>query len=281
MSLIDELFSIEREAGKDSIVHALDARIKLIFCLCGLLVAVFVPYSLHDGNMIPWNMWISLIVIYLLCLMLYFLSKASIKYYLTRLCLILPFGIFVVIFQPFFFNPYYDVYHIFFTIGPLSVYCESLLFALSLLAKLIISVSFIILLSATTSSQDLVNGAARMHIPVIFITALTLTIRYLYVFAEMFQKIILAYSCRGFLRGGRGLPLKYRLQTIGNGAGTVFVRSLEQGERTYTAMCCRGYVQDESAIYFAPKPINRFEWMFLIMTLGYLILFPILIYYMF
>ncbi len=278
MTLIDELFSIEQKAGKKSPVHGIDARIKLISCVCGLLVAVFVPYTVKAGELIPWNMWISLIVIFLLFATLYLLSGSALKYYFTRLCLILPFGILVIVLQPFFFNPYYDAYHIIISIGPVSAYWESLAFALVLLAKLITSVSFIILLSATTSSQDLVSGAARMHMPQIFATVMTLTVRYLYVFANMFRKVILSFSSRGFIHWGRGLPLKYRLNVIGSGAGTIFIRSLDQGERTYTSMHCRGYDRDEASIYIAPKPLNAFEWFFLLITIAYLISFPLIIY---
>ena len=45
MSLIDELFDIEREAYRRSPIHALDARIKLILCLLGLVVTVLLPYG--------------------------------------------------------------------------------------------------------------------------------------------------------------------------------------------------------------------------------------------
>jgi len=281
MTLIDELFSIEHEAGKSSPIHDMDARIKLIICICGLLAAVFMPYTGNSQSLIPWEMAIALVAIFILFVTFYILSGASLRYYLLRLCLILPFGIFVIVLQPFFFNPYYDTYHIIFTAGPISMYWESLIFAIALLAKLIISVSFIILLSATTTSQDMIAGATRMHLPRIFATVLTLTIRYLYVFANMFRKIILSYSCRGFEHWGRGLPLKYRLNVIGNGAGTIFVRSLEQGERTYTSMCCRGYSQDETSMYVAKKPINFFEWLFLIFSIGYTILIPVIIYLFF
>lgn len=279
MTLIDELFSIEREAAKTSPIHSMDSRIKLIFCLCGLFAAVFMPYAVSPGELISWKQTAGLAAVFLLFIALYFLSGASWKYYLMRLCLIVPFGIFIIILQPFFFNPYYDSYHIIFTVFGISAYWESLVFALSLFVKLLISISFIILLSATTASQEMLNGAARMHIPRIVITVFSLTIRYLYVFAEMFQKIMLSFSCRGFNHWGRGLPLKYRLHVIGEGAGTLFVRSLDQGEKTYTAMCCRGYSED-SEVYVASKKINAFEWVFLACIVGYLILFPALIYLM-
>lgn len=277
MTLIDELFNIEREAGKTSPIHSLDSRIKIIFCICGLFAAVFLPYSISAGELISWKQTAGLLAVFLLFIAVYVISGASLKYYLLRLCLILPFGIFIIILQPFFFNPYYQSYHIIFTVFGISAYWESLIFALSLFAKLVISISFIILLSATTTSQELLNGAARMHIPKILITVLTLTIRYLYVFAEMFRKIILAFSCRGFEHWGQGFPLRYRLNVIGEGAGTLFIRSLEQGERTYTSMCCRGYT-DDSNVYVAGKKIGAFEWVFLAVGILYLIFVPVMIY---
>ncbi|HJJ54457.1 MAG TPA: energy-coupling factor transporter transmembrane component T [Methanocorpusculum sp.] len=281
MTLIDELFSIEREAGKNSPIHDMDARIKLIICICGLLGAVFMPYTGTSQSLIPWETAIALLALFVLFTTIYLLSGATLRYYLLRLCLILPFGILVIVLQPFFFNPYYDVYHAIFTLGPVSMYWESLVFAILLLAKLIISVSFIILLSATTTSQEMIAGATRMHLPRIFATVLTLTIRYLYVFAEMFRKIILSYSCRGFEHWGRGLPLRYRLHVIGNGAGTIFVRSLEQGERTYTSMCCRGYSPEETSMYITKKPILAFEWLFLVFCIGFIVLIPLAIYLIF
>lgn len=280
MTLIDDLFNIEREAAKTSPIHSMDSRIKLIACLCGLFAAVFLPYTIASGELISWKQTAGLAAVFLLFVALYFLSGASWKYYLIRLCLIIPFGIFIIILQPFFFNPYYDTYHIMFSIFGIHAYWESMVFALSLFAKLLISISFIILLSATTTSQEMLNGAARMHIPRILITVFSLTIRYLYVFAQMFQKILLSFSCRGFNHWGRGLPLKYRLHVIGEGAGTLFVRSLLQGEKTYTAMCCRGYTED-SSVYIAGKKINLFEWVFLAFVVCYLIFFPLAIYMMF
>ena len=104
MSLIDELFDIEREAYRTSPIHALDARIKLILCLLGLLVTVLLPYGTAE--------LFAFVVIYLLFWGLYILSGSSLRYYLVRLLLIMPFGLFFIILQPFFPNPYYDVYHI-------------------------------------------------------------------------------------------------------------------------------------------------------------------------
>jgi len=277
MTLIDELFNIEREAYRKSPVHIIDSRIKLIFCLACLLVAVFLPYDASDG-IIPWKLFFGLATLYILFWALYLLSGASIRYYLVRLLFLLPFGIFIIILQPFFFNPYYDAYHIIVSLPfGINIYWESLIFGLSLFLKFIISLSFIILLSATTTMQSLVQGAARMHVPHIIITVLTLTIRYIYVFAQIFRKIQLAFASRGFRGTGKGLKLKYRLGVIGNAAGTLFVRALEQGERTYESMCCRGY-NDESSLFSVKKQITGYDWAFLAIIIAFIILVPLAIY---
>lgn len=44
--------------------------------------------------------------------------------------------------------------------------------------------------------------------------------------------------------------------------GSVFIRSFEQGERTYTSMLCRGYGK-ESYIFLAKKPLCPGEWVLL------------------
>ena len=281
MTLIDELFDIEREAYRKSPVHSMDARVKLILCILALLVTVLLPYVRIDDQIIAWPQIFAFIVIYMLFWGLYFLSGASVRYYFVRLLLIMPFGLFFIILQPFFGNPYYDVYHVMFSFPfGITMYWESLVFGISLFAKFIISLSFIILLSATTTMQGMIEGAARLHVPKLFITVMSLTIRYIFVFALVFQKIQSAFACKCFRWSDRHLPLGYRLNVIGNAAGSLFVRALDQGERTYTAMCCRGYESD-SSMHYAKKPLALAEWVFLLFGAGYVLLFPVLVYLIF
>jgi cobalt/nickel transport system permease protein len=271
MSLIDELFDIEREAYRKSPVHSLDARVKLILCLFGLLVTILLPY----GKVEP----VAFTIIYLLFWGLYLLSGSSIRYYLIRLILIMPFGLFFILLQPFISNPYYAVYHaaVVLPFG-ITMYWESLVFGLSLFAKFVISISFIILLSATTTMQGMLEGAARLRIPRLFVVVMGLAIRYIYVFALVYQKIQSAFAARCFHSLDRRLPLRYRLSVSGSAAGSLFVRALEQGERTYTAMCCRGY-SSASAVYYRRNPLCPAEWVFLISGVLYLAVFPAAVYW--
>lgn len=273
MSLIDELFDIEREAYRTSPMHSLDSRVKLILCLLGLLVTVLLPYGKAE--------LFAFVVIYMLFWGLYLLSGSSLRYYLVRLLLIMPFGLFFIILQPFFPNPYYEVYHVAATLPfGIQMYWESIVFGLSLFAKFVISLSFIILLSATTTMQSMLESAARLRVPRLFLVVMGLTIRYLYVFALVYQKIQNAFAARCFNGFDRRLPLRYRLMVIGNAAGSLFLRAPDQGERTYAAMCCRGY-SSSSSVFYSAKPLHAVEWVFFVFGAGYLIVFPVLVYGMF
>lgn len=270
MSLIDELFEIEREAERKSPIHTLDARIKLILCLLGLGVTVLLPH----GTAEPF----AFLVIYILFWTLYIVSGSSLRYYLVRLLLIMPFGLFFIVLQPFYPNPYFEVYHVVATLPfEIKMYWESLIFSVLLLARFVISLSFIILLSATTTMQAILTGVAQLRVPRLFVMIMGLTIRYVYVFALAYQKIQNAFAARNFNGFDRRLSLRYRLYVIGSAIGYLFVQAIEQGERTYVSMYCRGYSPTSTA-YHAKKPLQMAEWIFLLFGSGYLIVFPLLMY---
>ena len=43
--MIEELFDIERYAYRDSIIHRLDARVKIIVAFAAIIAMVSIPYS--------------------------------------------------------------------------------------------------------------------------------------------------------------------------------------------------------------------------------------------
>lgn len=268
--MIEELFAIEQESYRDSIVHRLDARVKLIIAFAAIIAIVSYPFEpelyLVSGGFL------------LLLLMLFALSKTTIRTYLFRLAMILPFGFFIIVAQIFFKNPRYTEFTVLLDLPlGIAVYQESLLFALMLTAKFIVCVSFIILLSGTTTMQDLLEGAARLGLPAEFCLVLGMTIRYLFVFAIMYGHIQNALATRCFNAYNRALPYRYRLSTIAYTIGTLFLRSFEQGERTYMSMLCRGYGRS-SHIYVAKKPLSSTDRLALGFIMPWLIIIPILAY---
>jgi cobalt/nickel transport system permease protein len=73
----------------------------------------------------------------------------------------------------------------------------------------------------------------------------------------------------------RNLPYRYRMRQIGYTIGSMFIRSYEQGERTYTAMLCRGYGRS-SHLHIKKKPLRAGDWAFLLACFTFVVLTPVL-----
>ncbi len=268
--MIDDLYSIEESAYRDSVIHRLDARVKLLVALVGIVAVVAMPYSTRIYELGA--------VLFALSLVLWVFSRLSPAIYLRRLALILPFGIFIIGFQVFVKNPYYEVFHPIAVLPfGIAIYAESVEFASILLVKFIVSISFIILLSSTTKMQEMIEAAGRLGLPREFTLTLGMMVRYIFVFADMFGRIRTAMETRCFDPLDRTLPYRYRLHQVGYTVGTIFIRSYEQGERTYTSMLCRGYGAN-AGLYIGKKPLRAGEVVFFAATLAFIVLSTVLIY---
>ncbi|MDO9034572.1 MAG: energy-coupling factor transporter transmembrane component T [Methanoregula sp.] len=268
--MIEELFQIERDAYKNSVIHRLDARVKITIAFAAIIALVAVPYSTMIYTVGAF--------FFLFFLVLWTCTRLSPVVYAKRLMTIVPLWGMVIFFQIFFKNKYYTEYHVFMNLPlGISIYYESIEFAFILLAKFIICISFIILLSSTTKMHEMLEGAARMGLPAEFALALGMMIRYLFVFAYMFRKINETLKTKCFDAFDRQLPYRYRLRQLGYTIGTMFIRSYEQGERVYTSMLCRGYGR-ESYLFVERKPLKVREWTFLAFSLLFIIAVPVTIW---
>jgi cobalt/nickel transport system permease protein len=265
--MIEELFDIERYAYRDSIIHRLDSRVKIIVVFAAIIAMVSVPYS-------PMVLTVGAIF-FIFFILLWILTRLSPMVYLGRALLIIPLWGVVILFQIFIKNPYYTVYTTLYVLPfGINIYAESIQFAFILFVKFVITISFIILLSSTTKVQDLLDGGQRLGLPAEFALALGMMIRYLFVFGYMYRKIVQTLETKGFNPFDRNLPYRYRMRQIGYTIGTMFVRSYEQGERVYISMLCRGYGK-KSHLFLKKKDIKNTEWTFLIISLGFIIITPV------
>jgi cobalt/nickel transport system permease protein len=265
--MIEELFYIEKTAYKSSPVHQLDARVKVLGILALIIAMVAVPYS-------PAVFTVGL-VFFIFFAILWAVSGLPVLVYAKRLLMVLPFGFFIIAFQIFFTNRYYPVFHVIANLPfGIHIYAESIEFSAILLVKFVICVSAIILLSSTTKLHDMLEGAGRMGLPPEFALTFGMMIRYLFVFGYMYRKINESLATRCFDPFNPALSYRYRIKQIGYTAGTIFVRSYQQGERVYTSMLCRGYGKD-SHIFIAKKPLAYSDWSFLAICLAFSILVPL------
>ncbi|MFY9800101.1 MAG: cobalt ECF transporter T component CbiQ [Methanoregula sp.] len=268
--MIEEIFQIERDAYKNSVIHRLDARVKIAITFAAIIALVAVPYS----TMI----YTVGIIFFAFFFLLWCSTRLSLVVYAKRLISIVPLWGVIIFFQIFLKNKYYTDYHVLMSLPlGINIYAESIEFAFILLVKFVICISFIILLSSTTKMHDLLEGASRMGLPAEFALALGMMIRYLFVFGYMYRKINETLKTRCFDALDHHLPYGYRLRQLGYTIGTMFIRSYEQGERVYTSMLCRGYGR-ESYLFVTKKPLRRYEWVFLTSSLLFIVAVPFVIW---
>ena len=265
--MIEELFAIEKETYRDSPLHRLDARVKLIVAFAAIIALVSYPVSTP--------VYLLGAVFALFYLVLWVISGLSPLVYMARLLLILPFGLSIMVLQIFFPNRFFPGTVALFSLPlGITVYAGSVQFALILFVKFLLCISFIILLSSTTRVQDMLVGARRLGFPSEFTLIMGMMIRYLFVFGQMFFRIRNALETRCFNAFDRSLPYMYRMRQMGYTIGTMFIRSYEQGERVYTSMLCRGYGRD-SYLFVERKPLKGSEWVFLSLALLFIVTVPL------
>lgn len=265
--MIEDLFQIERDAHRDSIIHRLDSRVKIAIAFAAIIALVAVPYSTMIYTVGA--------VFFVFFGILWCCTRLPFLTYFRRIRAIVPLWGIIILFQIFLKNKYYTDYHVVMSLPlGISIYAESIEFAFILFVKFVVCISFIILLSSTTKMHDLLEGAARMGLPAEFALALGMMIRYLFVFGYMYRKINETLKTKCFDAFDRHLPYRYRLRQLGYTIGTMFIRSYEQGERVYTSMLCRGYGRD-SYLFVEKKPLKGSEWAFLSIALIIIIAVPL------
>ncbi|MQA24172.1 MAG: cobalt ECF transporter T component CbiQ [Micromonosporaceae bacterium] len=130
----------------------------------------------------------------------------------------------------------------------LSLSVEGLLGAWNIVAKATLGVLSSLLLAATTQMRDLVLGLDRLRCPAVVTQIVTFMLRYAEVLAAEARRMRIARISRGdsprFLWQARGFAV---------GAGALFLRAFERGERVYLAMVSRGYTGRLPALY-GPGP---------------------------
>lgn len=113
---------------------------------------------------------------------------------------------------------------------------EGLWAAWSIVGKGLVCLSAAIVMTATTTVPEIIEGLARMRVPSIIVGVASFMVRYLDVLAEESGRMRTAMAARGY--APRWL---WQAAPTAGAASVLFVRSYERGERTYDAMVARGY----------------------------------------
>jgi len=254
------LTDIEGETYKNSFIHKLDGRIKLLF-LVGIII-----YSVSLSKFSTLALWkLASIEIYIILLIL--IARLNLFYVGLRYVMLTPFGLGIAILQPFLRQGFITE----FTVHELPIIGltwteEGLLFGCVLFAKFTVSVTTVILFSSISPMTEMVESARRLKLPREFALLLTMMIRYLFVFWAILNRLRRAQVSRCFDIWNKNVPRKWILEQIGYSISSLFIRSYEQGERTFQSMLSRGY--DYTAdIFIHRNRIQAPEIIFIVVTI--------------
>ena len=106
----------------------------------------------------------------------------------------------------------------------------------NILVKAVLGASATIVLTATTEVSDIIRGLGDLRVPALFTAIAMFMVRYLELVADEVRRMRIAMASRGY--DPRWLA---QARPIASGAGALFVRSYERGERVHAAMLARGF----------------------------------------
>lgn len=216
----------------NSIVHQLDARVKIVLALAIIL----------SLNLTPDGAWPVFILFLTIILSLALISRLGFKLVLKRALLAMPF---VVAAVPLIFTGPPPSILLNFAQGmQISYSPEGLQRFTSIAIKAWISIQAAIILAATTRFPDLLIALQLLNVPKLFVAIIGLMWRYLFVISEEATRMLRARSSRSSTSSGKhhtGGSLYWRARVTGGMAGSLLLRSIERSDRVYLAMVSRGY----------------------------------------
>jgi cobalt/nickel transport system permease protein len=205
-------------AGRDTPLHRLDPRAKLLTTLAYILAVLsFGRYEI--AALLPF-------VIYPVVLMI--LGEVPAGFVLRKVAIVSPFAIFIGIF-----NPLFDR-HVALTIGPLAVTGGWLSFV-SILQRFALTLSTTLVLVAGTGIHSTCRALERLGVPQAFTVQVLVLYRYLFVLMDEGARMVRARALRSFGARGSGLAV------YGHMLGSLLLRTLDRAQRIHLAMNCRGF----------------------------------------
>ena len=244
---------------RQSLIHALDPRVKFVFTLAFILTMALLPFG-------AWPVYVLMLT---LSLSITVLSELGLKYVLKRSLLAIPFVLAAV---PLLFTvPGPALLTI--PIGSLSltITATGLERLLSIMFKSWVSVQVAIVFAAATPFPDILLAMRAVKIPRLLVSLFGLMWRYMFVMVDEAIRLMRARASRsGAVEGSKsGGSLVWRAQVTGGMAGNLFIRSIDRGERIYDAMAARGY--DGEIRSFPLPPLTSASWITLLGALALLI----------
>ncbi len=202
-----------------TIVHRLAPEVKLVAVFAFVLAVAVTPRRSIASFAVD-----AAVIVFLFAL-----ARLRPRTVLTRLGVVVPFVGFAVLIPFIAGGPETEVLGV-------SVSTEGLWGTWNILAKAVLGTSASIILTSTTPVAEILKGLSRLKAPPIVVAIMSFMFRYLDLIVDDMQRMRTAMTARA--HDPRWL---WQAKPIATGAGAMFVRSYERGERVHQAMQSRGF----------------------------------------
>lgn len=201
---------LDRRPLPDSVLRRADARWKLLLAVAATALTASEP----RGELRPFLWYLPLIAA------LAFAGRVDVASWARRCAAALPFLALAAVF-------------------PFAVEAPPLApldWAASILLRGTAAVALLALLAETTEFAELIAALQKFRLPGVWVTALALAFRYVFLLGDEWRRTSEARACRAPALGGMA-----RARVMAGQLGLVFVRAWERGERVQGAMLARGF----------------------------------------
>ena len=231
-----------------SILHKLDARVKLAAAVAIILIA----------NLTPIEAWPAFVGHALLLLVVIASAELSLLDVAKRSLLAAPFVLIAAIGLPFV-REGKPLLSIPLLSSSLVITDVGALRFANAITKSWLSVITAIVLIFVTRFPDILRAMRSLGVPIPLTSIIMLMYRYMFVLVEEAMRLLRARDARsGALPGKKsGASLRWRASVTGHMIGTLFLRTYERSERIYQAMLARGYVGEIHVL--SPRPMRISE----------------------
>jgi len=212
---------LDRYSDADGPLHGVDPRIKILAILMLVACAVTTPPRAQAAFAVYGALVAAAVVA----------SRVPVLHFVKSLAAVLPFAVAIAAFLPFMPKAGDAV-----GLGPLVLSQTGLWRFAAAVEKSLLGVSCAVLLVSTTRFPKLLSALAGLGLPRPFVTMLSFAYRYAFVTTDELERMLRARRARLSEAG-----MKVRYGSLGQLAGTLFVRSYERAERIYAAMVARGW----------------------------------------
>ena len=259
VSFIKDATLCEEHASHRGFLQSLDARIKTITFFGFLLTAVFLKSALLIA------------LLYGFCLILAVMSRIPLGFFWLRTWVFIPLFSFCIAIPALFsfVTPGDPLWSFYFWGFKFIITRPGLDGAMLFVVRVATSVSLVVLLSLTTRHTQLLKVLRVFGVPQVFILTVSMSYRYLYLFAQMLENILTAIKSRVGVVSRHQKGQKVVAWNIAN----MWNRAEQMQSQVYLAMLSRGYTGEPRVLTKSLPKFKDWVWLLFSLTICTMILY--------